>query len=130
MVQVQESEELCRYACSPRVVPLMTTRMHARRTARLVQQPMVAAVADRLLNFSSSCQAYLQPCPSLQVRLHEPDLQIQASLGRLDCKCCQHLMHARRTARLVQQPMVAAVADRLLNFPSSCQAYLQPCRTA
>ena len=79
--------------------------MHVRHGARLVQQPMVAAVAHRLLNFSSSCQACLQPCPSLQVRLHEPDLQIQASLGRLDCKCCQHLMHAWQLLNWCSSPL-------------------------
>ena len=53
-------------------MPLMTTRMHARRTARLVQQPMVAAVSDQLFNFASSCQAYLQRWPSLQVAPAHP----------------------------------------------------------
>ena len=41
--------------------------MHAQQTPRLVQQPMVAAVAYWLLTFLTSCQVYLQPCPSLQV---------------------------------------------------------------
>ena len=47
-VQVSDSEELAKYVCSSRVVPLMSTRMHAKRTARLVQQPMVAAISDQV----------------------------------------------------------------------------------
>ena len=58
-VQMDESEQLLRYACSPRVLPLMTTRLNAQRCARLVQQPIVASVSDSVWNFASNSQGYV-----------------------------------------------------------------------
>ena len=56
---MDESEQLLRYACSPRVLPLMTTRLNAQRCARLVQQPIVASVSDSVWNFASNSQGYV-----------------------------------------------------------------------
>lgn len=66
--QVEESELLLRYACSPRVLPLMTTRLNAQRCARLVQQPIVASVSDSVWNFASNSQGYVHRFRRFTVR--------------------------------------------------------------
>ena len=67
LVQVDESEQLLRYACSGRVLPLMTTRLNAQRCARLVQQPIVASVSDSVWNFASNSQTYVHRFPQFKV---------------------------------------------------------------
>ena len=112
---MEDSEELARYACSSRVLPLMTTRMHARRTARLVQQPMVAAVSDQLFNFASSSQAYLHRFPQLSV---------SSCLSRLMALVCTEMGAKAVLSGRRQQPTVAAVLRQLSILASSSQAYL------
>ena len=61
------ADEMLRFVCSARVVPLMTSRMNAVRLARLVRHPVVGAISQMLWSFNSASQGYLQPVPQLEV---------------------------------------------------------------
>ena len=75
------TDEMLRYVCSQRVMPLMTNRMNAARLARLVRHPVVGSISQLLWSFNSASQGYLQPVPQLEVPAHLPLPASSAALG-------------------------------------------------
>ncbi|KAL6749116.1 hypothetical protein V8C86DRAFT_3032280 [Haematococcus lacustris] len=55
VVQMSTSNAIpiLRYACSSRVVPLPTARLNARRVAKMVKSPFIAAVSKQIMDFSN-----------------------------------------------------------------------------
>ena len=64
------TDDLLKYVCSRRVIPLMTSRMNAVRCARLVRHPVVGSIGQMLWSFNSASQGYMQPAPWFEVLLH------------------------------------------------------------
>ncbi|GFH27865.1 uncharacterized protein HaLaN_26250, partial [Haematococcus lacustris] len=67
VVQMSTSNAIpiLRYACSSRVVPLPTARLNARRVAKMVKSPFIAAVSKQIMDFSNKSNLYVQQVPEL-----------------------------------------------------------------
>lgn len=73
----QDSVDTVTFACSPRVIPVATARLNARRLVRMLRQPIAGLTTRRLWDFASDSRVRARRC-----RLHGcMQLRSQCSLG-------------------------------------------------
>eukprot|EP00892_Ulva_mutabilis_P004077 jgi/Ulvmu1/2040/UM120_0036.1 len=61
----QDAVETVTFACSPRVIPVATARLNARRLVRMLRQPVAGLTTRRLWDFSSDSRVSMEKHPDL-----------------------------------------------------------------
>lgn len=118
LVQVynQDSVETVTYACSPRVIPVATARLNARRLVRMLRQPIAGLTTRRLWDFSSDSRvrlAYRRPAGGavLQVACTRCFVCCTSALpGSWVPRCTISLFHSDLDQYILCQSMAPLIA--------------------
>ncbi|PRW58011.1 hypothetical protein C2E21_3586 [Chlorella sorokiniana] len=65
-IKTEDAMPLVRYACSPRVIPVPTNKVNARRYVRLLHNPIATVFSRNLMDFYSPAHAFIDAVPEVE----------------------------------------------------------------